>query len=891
MIGSQVGHYKILRQIGSGGMGEVYAAEDLTLNREVALKLLPPEMAADAERRERFDREAKVIAALDHPNIVTIHSVEQAAGPDGDFNFITMQLVDGQTLSELIPSDGFAVGRFFELAIPLAEAVSVAHEQGITHRDLKPGNVMVASDGRLKVLDFGLAKLAEEPEAAEPDMATEAATGYQAPADLTEEGKVLGTVAYMSPEQAEGKAVDHRSDIFSLGIILYQMASGEAPFRGDTKLSIMSSIVKEQPTSITDLNASLPRHLGRIIRKCLEKDPTRRYQTALSLRNDLEDLKGEFASGEALPIGAAGAGSAASRPPYALIAAAVVVTAIVAVVASQLLTDAPSRDTNNWGSSEQITFFPGVAENPSLEPGGERIVFASDKDGNLDVYERRVGGSTDRALTDDPADDYQPAYSRDGELIAFRADRDGGGIYVMGATGEDVRRLTDSGYYPSWSGDGSQIAYGTALFVVPWGLEAVRQIWVQNVDGGEPRLVIDEGVQPDWSPQGHRIAYFALSEGGQRDIFTIKPDGTGRVAVTNDEALDWSPEWSPDGRWLYFSSNRGGAGNIWRVRIDEETGAALAEPEPITVGGSDLQGYLSAADDSIAYAVVEYRSNIWRVEADPESGTVAGNPSPVTDGPRVIGSFDVSPDGALVALQNRFPQEDLLLIRSDGTDERNLTGDTFRDRGPSFSIDGESIFFYSDAGGDYEIWSIGTDGSDKQQITDDPEREFIQTVPFADGRMATFAEADSLIFDIRTPYAEQELNVLPAYEGSSGAFRFEPYDWSSDGATLVGTLVEAGGTARNHVGIYTIDTEEFEVFDTPGVGFAVWWDDERLLFNTAEGDLALLDIATDARQTILETAASRVDWAVWRPDDRQLYYAAASYRSDIHLLRASDDGQ
>jgi serine/threonine protein kinase/TolB-like protein/tetratricopeptide (TPR) repeat protein len=290
--GDQLGHYRILEPLGAGGMGEVYVAEDLSLERRVALKVLPEAVSGDAERRGRFIREAKAVAALSHPNIVVIHSVEE----EGERAFLTMELVDGAPLSHRIAGGPIPLGELFDLAIPLADAVSAAHHRGITHRDLKPDNVMITRDRRVKVLDFGLAKIVRDDE--------ESALAAASTAMHTEEGKILGTVAYMSPEQAQGKGVDARSDIFSLGILLYEMATGRRPFDGDSKISILSSLIKDAPVPATELNRALPRHLGRIIRHCLEKDPERRYQSALDVRNELQSLREEIRSGEVdLPTG------------------------------------------------------------------------------------------------------------------------------------------------------------------------------------------------------------------------------------------------------------------------------------------------------------------------------------------------------------------------------------------------------------------------------------------------------------------------------------------------------------------------------------------------------------------------------------------------------------
>ena len=280
-IGPKLEKYLIDRPISSGGMGTVYLAEDTSLHRKVALKVLAPELADDPERFQRFRWEAQVLARLNHPNIVTIYSVEEADG----HHFLTMELIEGQTLADQIPQNGLRLDRFFELAIPLADALAAAHQQGVIHRDLKPGNVMVGKDGRVKILDFGLAKQLDD----------SSAIGAQ---PVTQDGALLGTIPYMSPEQLQGEAVDHRTDLFSLGILLFEMATGVRPFQGRTFGDLASAILRDNPPSVTVLNVTLPRHLGRIIRHCLEKDPERRFQTALDLRNELEELRREWQTGE-----------------------------------------------------------------------------------------------------------------------------------------------------------------------------------------------------------------------------------------------------------------------------------------------------------------------------------------------------------------------------------------------------------------------------------------------------------------------------------------------------------------------------------------------------------------------------------------------------------------
>ena len=290
MIGETFSHYKIVSKLGEGGMGEVYLAEDTELERNVALKVLPPSMADDPERLERFKREAKAVAALNHPNIVTIYNIEE----DGGRRFLVMEHIDGDSLDRIVPPGGLPLARVFDIAEPIADALTAAHERGIVHRDLKPANVMVTTDGRVKVLDFGLAKLAIEAIMPPEDQATQAAGPTAA---LTGEGTVMGTAPYMSPEQLQAHAVDHRTDIFSLGILMYEMVTGQRPFQGDSGIALASSVLKDKPVPLTEMRGELPRHLERVIHRCLEKEPRERYQSALDVYNELKGLRKEVESG------------------------------------------------------------------------------------------------------------------------------------------------------------------------------------------------------------------------------------------------------------------------------------------------------------------------------------------------------------------------------------------------------------------------------------------------------------------------------------------------------------------------------------------------------------------------------------------------------------------
>jgi non-specific serine/threonine protein kinase len=282
--GQMLSHYRLVEKIGEGGMGVVWKAVDTTLEREVAIKILPDAFSRDPERLRRFKGEAKAVAALNHPNIVTIHSVEDTEG----VHFITMELVHGKPLTETITGEGVSLTKFLDIAVPLAEALGAAHQKGIAHRDLKPDNVMVGDDGSLRVLDFGLARLL-------PDASTTEATMLPTQT-VTQEGHILGTMPYMSPEQVQGKNVDHRTDIFALGVIFYEMLSGKRPFKGASSVDLISSILKDTPSSVTDIRPDLPGQAGRLVTRCLEKESVARFQTMVDLRDELEALKNETES-------------------------------------------------------------------------------------------------------------------------------------------------------------------------------------------------------------------------------------------------------------------------------------------------------------------------------------------------------------------------------------------------------------------------------------------------------------------------------------------------------------------------------------------------------------------------------------------------------------------
>jgi Tol biopolymer transport system component len=873
MVGTTLGHYQILRLVGKGGMGEVYAAEDLTLGRIVAVKVLPAGLGAQPAELERLAREAKTIAALNHRAIVTLHSFEESGG----VHFITMELVEGEPLSSRLPAGGLPFDELLRLGIEMTDAVGAAHERGIVHRDLKPANVLVRPDGQLKILDFGLAKLWES-EAAASDLPTQQLTG---------EGRIVGTVAYMSPEQAEGRPVDHRSDIFSLGVMLYELSTGRRPFQGDTSISVLSAVLKDQPRSANELNPSVPAAFARVLKTCLQKDPERRYQSAKDLRNELRTLKEELDSGE-LTRPAPAARAASSRVPWPLVAAGLAVAAL-AVAAAVFWPRGSSRQAAPLVAQHtQLTSTSGAEFQPSLSPDGKWFVFASEAAGNADVYLQSVGGQTALNLTSEsPAAEGQAAFSFDGERIAFRSQRDGGGLFVMGRTGEAPRRVTTEGVDPSWSPDGRRLAYATVSTRAPTSRGALSALRVVDIEtGAVTELLRADAMNPAWSPNGRFIAYWGMTSGSEdfaraRDIWAIPADGGAPWRVTDDAHVDWCPVWSPDGAYLYFASDRGGSMNLWRLPMDPDSGRPEGDPEPVTTPAAYVgRPQIAAVSGEIVFEAINSTSNVYRSPFDPASGAL-GSIAPVTSGSRAFIFIDPSPDGQFLVLGTGYlAQEDLFISRADGSGLRQLMADASYDRWPEWSPDGERIAFYSNRSGKYEIWTTTATG-ELRQITDAPDYSAIYPRWSPDGRRMTFSDISNrravVLFDPNRPWAEQTPEVLPA-PGGAGSYLAGVLVWSPDSSRLAGLV---GGVLT----IYEIATRQYRpVGDVRGPLYA-WLADGRLLVGPPSAP-RLVDPETGDARAVAAPRFGALEPTFYRlsRNGRTAYFTLASTETDVWMV-------
>ncbi len=717
VAGTKLGPYEILAPIGAGGMGEVYRARDPRLNRDVAIKVLPASYSEDPDRLRRFEHEAKAAGVLNHPNITGVYDFGEADGAP----YVVQELLEGETLRVALAAGGLSPRRAVDYAIGIAHGLAAAHEKGIVHRDLKPENLFVTNAGQIKILDFGLAKLTES-------AGSGSQTNLPTAAPATEPGMVLGTLGYMSPEQVRGRAADHRSDIFSFGAILYEMLSGKRAFHADSAADTMSAILKEDPPELSVTNRNISPALERIIRHCLEKTPERRLHSAHDLAFELESLTQTSGTAAAVPA------ERASR----LLRPALAAAALAALVAAGFwlgrrgATARASVANGEARTFRKVTGLPGYETFPALSPDGQTLAFVKKSAGHEHVYIQRAGGQNPTDLTPDCKEDSTaPAFSPDGNLIAYSSQCEGGGIFLVGATGESARRLAPLGSGAAWAPDGREIVFDTESHWTPYSRSGVSELWVAEVASGKTRKIhAGDAVQPSVSPRRLRIAYWALpTDGSQRDIWTIPYGGlkTGEkpVPVTQDAAVDWNPVWSADGRFLYFLSDRDGTMNLWRVPIDEATGKPLGPPEPRTLPTREAGGFgISRDGRRLAYVAAEPAFSLDVLSIDPVSGEAKGPPVELLQSSEPIGFPNLSPDGTLLTFDSQGSvREDLFLVRADGTKLRRLTDDDARDRAPVFMPDGTRIVFQSNRGGRWELWTIRPDGSELTQLTrTDPRR-------------------------------------------------------------------------------------------------------------------------------------------------------------------------
>ena len=664
--GALLGHYRIQNKLGQGGMGWVYEATDEKLHRTVAIKVLPPGVI-DEDQRKRFTREAQSASALNHPNIVTVHEV----GRQGDIDFIVMERVMGETLREEIVVKGLDPRTALRYAVQIADALAAAHDAGIVHRDLKPSNVMVTERGLVKVLDFGIAKHTVKlfkPAALDGPTADDTLTGL---------GQVVGTVSYMSPEQAQGKPVDPRSDIFSFGSVLFEMLTGQVAFH-DSHIGTRAAVVLNEP-SFAPLPPSLPRSVSRVLAKCLEKKPADRWQHISDVRFLLEDLLKEMESPSGATPDSIPAGPLQRRFGWPVVVAACLGGALAAAGIFQLV-----RGSAPPAASEPIlrmvTADNGLSSFPALSRDGKLLAFASDRgnQGNLDIWLQQIGGRDPIRLTKDPADETDPTFSPDGALVAYRSEVGGGGIYMVPAigAGEPVL-LAPGGRNPRFSPDGQWIAYWTGRegsFVA-----GAARLFLVEAGGGQPRPVHPEmaaAMYPAWSPRGD--ALIVLGRQGGANLATLdwwilpldkdkgSPKAVGALRQLRAQGLlrtqlglgvlptvfDWT---GGEADRILFAAALGDSANLWEFQLSTQGQVRGPARRVIQAPGRQVHAARALLDDAerTAFSDEALNFDIWTIPVDADTGVTRGEPQRLTTEASPEWAPSISWDGRKLAYITR----------------------------------------------------------------------------------------------------------------------------------------------------------------------------------------------------------------------------------------------
>jgi eukaryotic-like serine/threonine-protein kinase len=882
MIGRRLGHFEILEKLGAGGMGEVYKARDSRLDRLVAIKVLPPEFARDGVAVNRLQREARIVASLRHPHICALFEV----GPDTGTQFLVMEYLEGETLAERLRRGKLPLQLALRYGVQIAGAVAAAHTAGIIHRDLKPGNVMLTKDGA-RLLDFGLAKQREVSPVGDERLTRSLQT-------QTAEGTISGTIGYMSPEQAEGKPVDTRSDIFSFGSLLYEMCSGRRAFRGDSNLATLAAILEKDPAP---LGADLPVELRKIISRCLRKSPDERYQHISDVRIAIEEIEEDTKSRAAADTIA----RQPTRARWVTVAAAVLIVAALGVGwwASRGVDDSAPVAL----AAVPLTSESGFEESPSFSPDGTYVAYSwnGEKQDNYDIYVKLIGAPKPLRLTTDSADDRNPVFSPDGRTIGFIRVSSRGRTFVVtppiGGSERTVAELPqvvlDRAHGALATGPSAPAELSWSFAWLPDGrsviLDGLRSLSletgdVRDVTDGSGRRVA--GWYPAIAPDGRRMAFVRPSIGNDDDLLVIDlaDNGTPRGEprwVSGIEGDTWGLTWTADGRHVVVSSGRpsGSSGlgkTLWRI-------AAVpgAKPERIPLGEDVTAPAVSRIGARLAFVRNTWDVNIWRATLSEAGGPPPvparfvsstrndGNPQYSADGRRLAFASDRngrsgvwvsdadgsnieevfsraethsgtprwSPDNQRLAFDSNAEGDfDIYVIRPGSRQPVRLTTEPGDDAMPSWAPDGKWIYFGSSRTGRQEVWKVSPTGGPATQVT---RNGGACAFPSADGSRIYYTkhDGDAVLWSMPVAGGE-ETQILPSVV-------MRNFTVFADGMYFIPRPTSDGQFAVHHLAFATgAVTPVVPVTGPVNYGLTVSPDRRQIAFTQTDGagrDIMLVD--------------------------------------------------
>jgi Tol biopolymer transport system component len=796
-----------------------------------------------------------------------------------------MELVDGATLADRLEAGPMALDELLPVFRQIADALDAAHDRGIVHRDLKPHNLKLRPDGTVKVLDFGLAKSAEPASSSPPSHPAFSPT-LTTPA--TAAGMILGTAAYMSPEQARGKAVDKRSDIWAFGVLLFECLTGTRLFDGETVTDTLAAVLRSE-IDWSRLPPGVPLSLRNLLRRCLERDARNRLHDIADARIVLDELLSGGHEGEA---GAAPTPSGAIARPGAWLAGTFALGVLAGVLGMRFAAPAdPGRIAAAPVSFRQLTTLPGGEGDPAVAPDGDSFAYVKFVDGQADIFVQRVDGQNPILLTKScREDDINPAFSPDGRFIAFHSECEGGGLFVMGATGESVRKVTDFGFDPAWSPDGRDLAVVTERSGLPWARTSQSELWAVSLATGERRRITEhDAMHPSWSPDGRRIAFWGLrGETSDRDIWSVASDGSelradAAVEITSDRDLDWNPVWSADGSSVYFSSTRGGTMNVWRRAVDPASGRPSGEPVAVTAPSSWV-GWLSLSRDGRRLVFVDRnaRTTLQRAPFDAERGALDGPPAAVPLGTiEVYDYFDLSADGSSVLFSDSGLPQHLFLARVDGSEVRQLTDGEYRDRQATFSPDERWIAFQTTRGTS-NLAVMRPDGSGLQQLASGRTDGWFPVWSPDGTRLAVSSSGGAYLIDFDPSATSQTVVALPA---PTDGLNFSPQAWFPDGRELIGLLMDREGV-RREAAVYSIPEASYRALAIAPRGLSLLPGGRRLVA-WYPGRLVLHDLGSGrAHDVVTATPGRRIVAVALSPDGKWIAWLETADESDIWLAES-----